>query len=83
MWLTRSFRKFEELHMTDHVYKHIDVTGSSKVSSDDAIRRAISKAGESIRGMRWFKVLETRGEIENHTLQFWQVTVQIGFMIED
>jgi flavin-binding protein dodecin len=48
--------------MTDHVYKHIDVTGSSKVSSDDAIRRAISKAGESIRGMRWFKVLETRGE---------------------
>jgi flavin-binding protein dodecin len=69
--------------MTDHVYKHIDVTGSSKVSSDDAIRRAVSKASESVRGMRWFKVLEARGEIENNAIQFWQVTVQIGFMIED
>jgi flavin-binding protein dodecin len=46
--------------MSDHVYKHIDVTGSSKTSSDDAVRRAISKAGESIRGMRGFKVVETR-----------------------
>ena len=69
--------------MSDHVYKHIDVTGSSKTSSGDAVRRAISKAGESIRGMRWFKVLETRGEIQNNGLQFWQVTVQIGFAIED
>jgi dodecin len=69
--------------MPDHVYKHIDVTGSSKVSSDDAIRRAISKSSESVRGMRWFKVLEIRGEIENNGIQFWQVTVQIGFMIED
>jgi len=69
--------------MSDHVYKHIDVTGSSRVSSDDAIRRAISKAGESIRAMSWFKVLETRGHIENNAIQDWQVTVQIGFMIED
>jgi flavin-binding protein dodecin len=69
--------------MADHVYKHIDITGSSRTSSDDAVRRAISKASESIRGMRWFKVLETRGEIENNTIHFWQVTVQIGFMIED
>ena len=68
--------------MSDHVYKHIDVTGSSKTSSDDAIRRAIAKAGESIRGMRWFKVLETRGEIERNGVAYWQVTVQIGFAIE-
>src|SRR5436190_20597048 len=44
--------------MPDHVYKNIDVTGSSKTSSDDAVRRAISKAGESIRGMRWEFLLE-------------------------
>src|SRR4051812_31552138 len=56
--------------MSDHVYKHIDVTGSSKTSSDDAVRRAITKASESVRGMRWFKVLETRGEIENGGIHF-------------
>jgi dodecin len=69
--------------MTDHVYKHIDITGTSKVSSDDAIRKAIGKAAESIHGMRWFKVLETRGFIEKAAIQHWQVTVQIGFTIDD
>jgi len=69
--------------MTDHVYKHIAITGSSRTSSDDAIRRAISKAGEIIRDMRWFKVLETRGIVEANAIQYWQVTVQIGFTIED
>ena len=69
--------------MPDHGRKHIDVTGSSKVSSDDAIRRAISKAGESIRAMSWFKVPEQEANIENNAIQYWQVTVEIGFMIED
>ena len=69
--------------MTDHVYKHIDITGTSKVSSDDAVRRAITKASESIRGIRWFRVLETRGYIDNDTVRYWQVTIQIGFAIED
>ena len=69
--------------MSDHVYKHIDVTGSSTTSSDDAVRRAVSKASESIRGMSWFKVLETRGHVENNAIKYWQVTVQIGFVIED
>jgi dodecin len=69
--------------MSDHVYKHVDITGSSKVSSDDAVRRAVSKASQSIRGMRWFKVLETRGHIDKDAVQYWQVTVQIGFKIDD
>ena len=69
--------------MSDHVYKHIDVTGTSTVSSDDAIRTALSKAGESIHGMRWFKVLETRGEISGDSVQYWQVTIQIGFTIDN
>lgn len=69
--------------MTGHVYKHIDLTGSSEVSSDDAIKRAIAKAGESIRGMHWFEVLETRGFIEADKVRHWQVTIRVGFRIED
>jgi flavin-binding protein dodecin len=68
--------------MTDHIYKHIEVTGSSKVSSDDAIRAAISKAAETIRGMRWFPVIETRGYIDGSAVQYWQVTVKIGFTVD-
>lgn len=69
--------------MTDHVYKHIDLTGSSPVSSDDAIRRAIAKAAESIREMHWFEVLETRGFISGKAIKHWQVTIRVGFRIED
>ncbi len=69
--------------MPHHVYKHIDLTGSSSVSSDDAVQTAIKKAGATIRGMRWFKVLETRGQIDKAGVLYWQVTVQVGFAIED
>ncbi|MCB1479701.1 MAG: dodecin family protein [Tepidamorphaceae bacterium] len=69
--------------MTDHVYKHIDVTGTSKTSSDDAIRTAIERASKSVRDMRWFEVTETRGHIEDQKVAHWQVTVRIGFTIED
>ena len=68
--------------MPDHVYKHIDITGTSTISSDDAIRTAIKKAGESLRGMRWFKVRETRGHIDGKAVQHWQVTLEIGFALE-
>lgn len=73
----------KEPHMTDHVYKHIDVTGTSKTSSDDAIRTAIERASKSVRDMRWFEVTETRGHIEDQKVAHWQVTVRIGFTIED
>ena len=49
--------------MTDHVYKHIEITGSSKTGSDDAIRIALAKAHETVRNMQWFRVLETRGHV--------------------
>ena len=68
--------------MPGHVYKHIDITGTSTSSSDDAIRTAIKKAGETIRGMRWFRVKETRGYIDGAAVQHWQVTVEIGFGLE-
>lgn len=66
-----------------HVYKKIEVTGSSPESSDDAIRQAIAKAGDSVKQMRWFEVKEIRGDIEATSVAHWQVTLKIGFRLED
>ena len=69
--------------MTDHVYKQLEITGSSTKSSDDAVRTAISKAAKTIRAIRWFQVMETRGHVDNGAVAHWQVTVKIGFALED
>ena len=69
--------------MENHIYKQIEITGSSTESSDDAIRKAIAKAGQSVKHMDWFDVIETRGYIEQSTVKYWQVTIKIGFRIED
>lgn len=66
----------------EHVYKQIEVTGSSEESSDDAIRRAISRACETLDHVHWFEVLEMRGLIENGDVRYWQVTVKIGFRMD-
>lgn len=66
----------------EHVYKQIEVTGSSEESSDDAIRRAIGRACETLDHVHWFEVLETRGLIENGDVRYWQVTVKIGFRMD-
>ncbi len=68
--------------MSDHVYKHIELTGSSKTSVEDAIRNAVSRAAESVRGMHWFEVTDTRGHIEDNKIAFWQVTIKVGFTLE-
>lgn len=69
--------------MTDHIYKHIHLTGTAKASSDDAIRAAIAKAAKTVRGIHWFEVIETRGQIEEGAVKQWQVTIRIGFTLED
>ncbi len=69
--------------MDDHVYKQVRLTGSSTQSSDDAVRRAIARAAETINHMRWFRVVETRGHIEHDKVQHWQVTIEVGFTLED
>jgi dodecin len=69
--------------MSDHVYKHIDLTGSSTTSSDDAIRTALARAAKTIRGMHWFEVLGTRGQIKDGAVQHWQVTIRVGFTLDD
>ena len=69
--------------MTEHVYKTIELTGSSTSSSDDAVRRAIAKAAKTVRGMRWFQVIETRGHIDADKVAHWQVTIKVGFTLDD
>ena len=68
--------------MNDHVYKTVEITGSSTESADKAIRIAIERASATIKNMRWFKVTETRGNIENGQVAYWQVTIQLGFTLE-
>jgi len=69
--------------MTEHTYKHIELTGSSTESSDQAIQNAITKAAESVKHMHWFNVVDTRGYIEDGGVKYWQVTIKVGFRIED
>ncbi len=68
--------------MSDHVYKSIEVTGSSTESIQEAVRVAVAKAAETVRNLEWFEVVETRGHIENQTLSHFQVTVKIGFRLD-
>lgn len=65
--------------MEDHVYKKIEIIGSSEVSSDAAVENAIARAGKSIHHLRWFEVVETRGSVEDGKIKRWQVTIKIGF----
>ncbi|MEX2115894.1 MAG: dodecin [Bacteroidota bacterium] len=69
--------------MADHVYKHIELTGSSPKSIEEAAQNAITRANKSIRNMRWLQVTETRGHIEDGRISHWQVTVKVGFTLED
>ncbi len=69
--------------MSDHVYKHLELTGSSPRSMEDAVAQAISRASSSVRNIRWFEVLETRGHIEDDKIGHWQVVIKIGFTVED
>jgi flavin-binding protein dodecin len=69
--------------MSDHVYKLLELTGSSTKSSDDAVQNAIAKASKTVRSMQWFQVTETRGHIDGGKIAHWQVTVKVGFTLED
>jgi flavin-binding protein dodecin len=69
--------------MSEHVYKHIELTGSSHTSVQDAIENAIERAAQSLRGMQWFEVTDTRGHIEEGKVAWWQVTIKVGFTLEE
>ena len=68
--------------MSNHVYKTLELTGSSPTSIEQAVETAISKASETIRNIHWFNVIETRGHVENGKVAHWQVTLKVGFTLE-
>jgi len=68
--------------MSHHVYKTIELTGSSPTGIEDAVNTAIAKANESVRNMQWFEVVETRGHIQGGKVAHWQVTLKVGFTLE-
>ena len=69
--------------MQEHVYKVIELAGSSEVSIDDAIQTAISRASQTLKYLRWFEVLQTRGHIEDGRIRHYQVVLKVGFTLED
>ncbi len=69
--------------MEEHVYKKIEITGSSKNSIEEAVQNALTRASKTVQQMRWFEVIETRGAIEDGKTAMWQVTIKIGFTLKD
>jgi len=69
--------------MTDHVYKSVEITGSSPDGVTEAIQRAIAKASQTLRHLDWFEVSEIRGHIDDGGVAYYQVTLKIGFRLED
>ena len=68
--------------MSDHVYKIVEIVGSSADSIEDAIQRAISRASSTLREIRWFEVVSTRGDVDNGRVAHYQVTLRIGFTLD-
>ena len=65
--------------MDEHVYRKIEITGSSKTSLEDAVQNAITHASKDVRNIRWFEVVDFRGYIEKNKVSYWQVTIKIGY----
>ena len=68
--------------MSEHVYKKIELVGSSPSSIEEAVNNALARAARTVRNMRWFEVVETRGHIVDGKVDHWQVTLQVGFTLE-
>lgn len=68
--------------MTGHVYKLLELTGSSPISIEEAVQNAITKAHETVRNIQWFSVTETRGHVIEGKVAHWQVTIKLGFTLE-
>jgi dodecin len=69
--------------MPDHVYKRIDLTGTSTQSIEDAVQRAIAKAAQTLHGLRWFEIADVRGDIEGNKVSHWQVSLKVGFTLDE
>jgi flavin-binding protein dodecin len=82
-WPQRRLAMPDTAGMKDHVYKILDLVGSSEKSIEDAIQNAITRASKTIREMKWFEVVQTRGHIENGSVRHYQVTLRVGFTLEE
>lgn len=69
--------------MKNPVYKHIEITGTSTKSTDDAVAKAISRAHQTVKHLGWFEVVEARGSIAKGKVLHWQVTIKVGFELEN
>jgi flavin-binding protein dodecin len=69
--------------MDNHIYKIIELTGSSSDSVEAAIQNAVGRASRSLHNLRWFQVMETRGDIENDRVAHYQVTLKVGFTVDE
>ena len=69
--------------MDDHVYKIPELVGSSETGIEDAIQNAIARASKTIRNIKWFEVLQTRGHVEKASVRHYQVTLKVGFTLEE
>lgn len=69
--------------MDPHTYKKIELTGTSTTTIEEAVQNALTKASETLRHMRWFEVIETRGSVEDGNVAYWQVTIKVGFLLEE
>jgi len=69
--------------MPNHVYKAVELTGSSSVGTDDAVRQAVARASKTLRNLRWFEVTQVRGHIESGAVAHWQVTIKVGFTLDE
>jgi len=68
--------------MKNHVYKHIELTGTSTTSIEDAVNMALKRAHKTVKHLSWFQVIETRGVIDKGKVHLWQVTIKVGFALE-
>lgn len=68
--------------MDEHIYRVIELAGTSETSIDDAVRAAIARANQTIRNLRWFEIVQTRGHIEAGKVGHFQVTLKVGFTME-
>ncbi|WP_303907401.1 dodecin [Thiohalomonas denitrificans] len=69
--------------MSEHTYKLVEIVGSSTQGSDDAVRNALERASKTLKHLAWFEVVETRGHIEQGQVAHWQVTIKVGFRLEE
>lgn len=70
-------------NIKDQVYKLIELTGTSKTSMEDAVQKALKRADKTVKNLKWFQLIETRGSIDQGKVDRWQVTLKVGFNVED